>query len=187
MNGKTMNRETNYIGEKYEDIELLENFVPLLNKKDQAKLAFIEAIPQLIEKNDKEIAKLQFRFICEGVNGSRTITYTGWLKEALSEASKLGLILKGFKIVDFNTPKAVKVEEFNFEENFKPSEGTSNKIQFEELLNKLSELEGTIILAKLTNEKGVWLRPDPISFDFPVNKDGDFYKVDVSDFKNNKA
>jgi hypothetical protein len=180
MTSKILTTESEYIAQQFEDIELLENFVPLLNKKDQAKLAFIEAIPQVV---GNDLPKLQFRFICEGVNGSRTITYTGWLREALSELSKLGQILKGFKIVDFNTPKAVKVDEFNFEENFKPSENTSDKIQLQELLNKLSELEGTIILAKLTCEKGIWLRPDPISFDFPVNKTGDFYKADVSDFK----
>jgi hypothetical protein len=180
-----MTTELAYIAEKFEDIELLENFVPLLNKRDQAKLAFVEAIPQLIEKDGVELAKLQFRFVCDGVNGSRTITYTGWLREALSETSKLGQILKGFKIVDFITPKAARVDEFDFEENFKVSEESGNKIQFKEILAKLKKLEGTIVLAKLTREQDVWHRPDPSSFDFPVKKNGDFYQTDISTFKKN--
>jgi hypothetical protein len=180
-----MTTEVAYISEKFVDIEVLENFVPLLNKKGQAKLAFVEAVPGLIEKDGEELAKLQFRFVCEGVNGSRVITYTGWLRQALSEGSSLGRIMKGFGVVDFHTPDAVTVDEFDFENNFKPSEPCDNTLKFDDLLAKLSELEGTIVLASLTKDKGVWLRPNPESFDFPTDKKGNFYKVDISTFKKN--
>lgn len=178
-----MTTEIAYISEKFVDIEVLENFVPLLNKRGQAKLAFVEAVPGLIEKDGEELAKLQFRFVCEGQNGSRVITYTGWLRQALSEGSNLGRIMKGFKVIDFHTPEAVTVDEFDFENNFQAAEPTSNTLKFEDLLAKLSKLEGTIVLAELTKDKGVWLRPDPESFDFPLNKKGDFYRTDITAFK----
>lgn len=180
-----MTTEIAYISEKFVDIEVLENFVPLLNKRGQAKLAFVEAVPGLIEKDGEELAKLQFRFVCEGVNGSRVITYTGWLRQALSEGSSLGCIMKGFGVVDFHTPDAVVVDEFDFENNFKPSESSDNKVELKDLLAKLTELEGTIVLAELTKDKVVWLRPDPESFDFPTDKKGNFYKADISTFKKN--
>jgi hypothetical protein len=180
-----MTTEIAYITEKFVDIEVLENFVPLLNKKGQAKLAFVEVVPGLIEKDGEELAKLQFRFICEGVNGSRVITYTGWLRQALSEGSSLGRIMKGFGVVNFHTPDAVTVDEFDFDNNFKSAETSDNTLKFEELLAKLSDLEGTIVLAELTKDKGVWLRPDPESFDFPRDKKDNFYKTDISSFKKN--
>lgn len=180
-----MTTEAAYISEKFVDIEILENFVPLLNKKGQAKLAFVEAVPGLVEKDGEELPKLQFRFVCEGVNGSRIITYTGWLRQKLSEGSNLGRIIKGFGIDIFRTPDAVIVDEFNFEKDFQPSESSDNKLNFEDLLAKLTDLEGTIVLAELTKDKGVWLRPDPESFDFPTDKKGSFYKVDISTFKKN--
>ncbi len=179
-----MTTEIAYIAEKFEDIQLLENFVPLLNKKGQAKLAFVEAIPSIIEKDGQELPKLQFRFICEGANESRVITYTGWIKEALSEISKLGQILKGFKLVDFHTPEAEIVEEFDYENNFNNSKQAENTIGFADLITKLQELEGVIVLAQLEKDKGIWHRPDPTTFEFPVDKKGNFYRADVSSFKN---
>jgi hypothetical protein len=178
-----MTTEQAYISEKFEDIELLENFVPVLNKNGQAKLAFVEAIPSLVDKDGNELPKLQFRFVCEGVNNSRTITYTGWLKEALSESSKLGQILKGFKIIDFHTPEAVTVDEFDFENNFPNSDNSENKIEFQEILHQLKELEGVLILGKLICDKGIWHRPEPASFEFPLNKKGEYYRADISAFK----
>jgi hypothetical protein len=181
----TMTTELSYISEKFQDIEVLENFQPLLNKKGQAKLAFIEAVPGLVETADgEELPKLQFRFVCEGVHGARTITYTGWLKESLSEGSKLGQILKGFNLLEFETATAETVEEFDFEADFRQPD--SGKVfKFEDLLTKLANLEGTVLLAKLDCEKGIWHRPDPTTFEFPTNKKGEFYTVDVSSFKQN--
>jgi hypothetical protein len=178
-----MTTELTYIAEKFEDIQLLDNFVPLVNKRGQAKLAFIEALPGIVELEGEEVAKISFRFVCEGVGESRVISYTGWLKEALSEGSKLGQILKGFKIVDFETPEAVVVEEFDFETNFQNSKTKDSTVKFEELLTKLKELEGTILLAELEKDKGIWHRPEPATFEFPVNKKGEFYKCDVASYK----
>jgi hypothetical protein len=179
-----MTTELAYISEKFEDIEVLENFEPLLNKKGQAKLAFVEAIPMLVENKEGEaLAKLQFCFVCEGRSGARTITYTGWLKESLSEASKLGQILKGFDLIKFETAKAETIEEFDFEADFKkPDSGAV--LKFDELLVKLANLEGTVLLAKLDCEKGIWHRPDPTTFEFPKNKKGEYFRTDVSSFKN---
>ena len=179
-----MTTELAYISEKFEDIEVLENFEPLLNKKGQAKLAFVEAIPMLVENKEGEaLAKLQFCFVCEGASGARTITYTGWLKESLSEGSKLGQILKGFDLIKFETAKAETIEEFDFEADFKkPDSGAV--LKFDELLVKLANLEGTVLLAKLDCEKGIWHRPDPTTFEFPKNKKGEYFRTDVSSFKN---
>lgn len=177
-----MTTELAYISEQFQDIEVLENFQPLLNKKGQAKLAFIEAIPQVVDKEGEELALLQFRFVCEGVSGARTITYTGWLKESLSESSKLGQILKGFDLIKFETAKAETIEEFDFEADFKkPDSGTV--LNFNELLIKLANLEGTVLLAKLEKEKGIWHRLDPTTFEFPRNKKGEYFSTDVSSFK----
>jgi hypothetical protein len=177
-----MTIELAYISEQFQDIEVLENFQPLLNKKNQAKLAFIEAIPQIVDKEGEELALLQFRFVCEGVKGARTITYTGWLKDSLSEGSKLGLILKSFGLIQFEAPKAVVVEEFDFEAGFKSPE-SGGKLNFENLMDSLENLEGTVLLTELTCEKNIWHRPDPATFEFPKNKKGEFFKVDVSSFK----
>jgi hypothetical protein len=180
----TTTTELAYLSEKFEDLQLLENFVPLLNKKGQAKLAFVEAKAAIIEKDGVELPKLQFRFICEGVGESRIITYTGWIKEALSEISKLGQILKGFKLVDFHTPEAEIVDEFDFENNFINSKQTENTISFAELMTKLQELEGVIVLAQLEKDKGIWHRPDPTTFEFRVDKKGEYYRAkDISSFK----
>jgi hypothetical protein len=178
-----MTTELSYLSEKFEDLQLLENFVPLLNKRGQAKLAFVEAIASVIEKDDQELPKLQFRFVCEGVGESRIITYTGWIKEALSEVSKLGQILKAFKVVEFHTPKNQIVEEFDFEKNFINSKEAENTIGFTELIAKLQELEGVIVLAQLQKDKGIWHRPDPTTFEFPVNKSGEYFRADISSFK----
>ena len=179
-----MTTELAYIAEKFEDIQLLENFVPLLNKKGQAKLAFVEAIASIIEKDGEELPKLQFRFVCEGVGESRIITYTGWIKKDLGEISKLGQILKGFKLADFLTPKAEVVEEFDFENNFKSKE-TKKTLNFPTLITDLQALEGVIVLAQLEKDKGIWHRPDPTTFEFPQNKKGDYFRADVSAFKKN--
>jgi hypothetical protein len=155
----------------------------LLNKKGQAKLAFIDAIPALIETQDgEELAKLQFRFVCEGVTGARTITYTGWLKESLSEASKLGQILKGFELIKFDRIEPETIDEFDFEAEFKSPEG-GTLIKFDDLLINLANLEGTVLLAKLDCEKGIWHRPDPTTFEFPKNKKGEYFRTNVSNFK----
>ena len=179
----TTTTELAYLSEKFEDLQLLENFVPLLNKKGQSKLAFVEATASIIEKDGEELPKLQFRFVCEGVGESRIITFTGWIKEALSEISKLGQILKGFKLVNFHTPEAEIVDEFDFENNFSNSKQTDNTINFTELMTKLQELEGVIVLAQLEKDKGIWLRPDPTTFEFPVNKKDEYFRADVSSFK----
>ncbi len=178
-----MTTELAFIAEKFEDIQLLDNFVPSINKKGQAKLAFVEAVPGIIEIEGEELAKIQFRFVCEGAGESRVISYTGWLKEALSEGSKLGQILQGFKIVSFETPEAVVVDEFDFTKNFQNSTTKDNTLKFEELMRKLKELEGTIVLAELQKDKGIWHRPDPATFEFPLNKKGEFFKCDVSSYK----
>lgn len=179
----TTSTELAYLSEKFEDLQLLENFMPLLNKRGQAKLAFVEAIASIIEKDGEELPKLQFRFVCEGVGESRVITYTGWIKEALSEVSKLGQILKGFKLVSFHTPEAEIVDEFDFENNFKNSKQADNTIGFADLITELKKLEGVIVLAQLEKDKGIWHRPDPTTFDFPLNKKGEYYRADVSAFK----
>lgn len=179
-----MTTELAYISEKFQDIELLENFVPLLNKHGQAKLAFVEAIPGLeTAKDGSELPRLQFRFMCQGVNESRLITYTGWIKEAFGEISKLGAILKGFKIITFPTPEATTVKEFDFENNFNSSKEPPITVKLDDLLAKLNELEGVIVLAKLKQEDNVWHRPDPKTFEFPLNKNGEYYRVDVKEFK----
>lgn len=181
----TTSTELAYLSEKFEDLQLLENFVPLLNKKGQAKLGFVEALAQIIEKDGQDLPKLQFRFVCEGVGESRVITYTGWIKEDLSEFSKLGQILKGFKLVDFRTPEAEIVESHNFEKNFKNSKQTKNTISFVDLIAKLEQLEGVLFLAQLEKDKGIWHRPDPRTFDFPLDKNGEYYRSDISTFKIN--
>jgi hypothetical protein len=139
----------------------------------------------LVEKDGEELPKLQFRFICEGVNESRTITYTGWLRESFTKDSKLGQILKGFNLVEFPETKAEVVEEFDFEDNFSKSEPSNNGISFADLITKLADLEGVILLAKLEKEKDIWHRPDPTTFELPRNKKGDYFRADVSAFKKN--
>jgi hypothetical protein len=180
-----MTPEIVYISELFEDIEVLENFQPLLNKKGQAKLAFVEAVPGLIKRKEgEELAKLQFRFVCEGVHGARTITYTGWLKESLSEGSKLGQILKGFELIKFETAKSETIDEFDFEADFKtPDSGT--RLKFDDLMVKITNLEGTVLLAKLNCEKDIWHRPDPTTFEFPKNEKDEYFRTDVSAFKIN--
>jgi hypothetical protein len=178
-----MTTELAYVAEKFQEIEVLENFVPILNKKGKAKLCFIQAQADLIEKDDDELGLLRFQFLCEGVNGSQVINYTGWLKDALSENSSLGRILKGFGIVEFSQPKSVVVEEFDFESNFQEKVKPKSVLNFNELMTKLTEIEGTLLLAELTVDKGIWHRPDPDTFEYPRDKQGKFYKSDVSSYK----
>ncbi|NER28648.1 MAG: hypothetical protein F6J89_13695 [Symploca sp. SIO1C4] len=177
-----MTTQVAYIREKFEEFSLSEDFAPILNRKGQAKLAFIEAIPSIVERGEDEFARLQFRFICDGVKGSQVISYTGWLNESFTRHSRLGTILEKLGVVDFPKSEKEVVQEFDFEEQFKEKE-TSSAVTFEELMDKLQKLEGTLLLAELVCENDIWHRPDPKTFEFPKNKTGDFYKTDVSAYK----